>query len=88
MSKKKQNRPGNVNIKLTKKQIEQLQPHFDYATNQYNKGAPGVIFGQPKQCKEDGIPDDYVMTCGFIPHPFAKKIVGVSKRASLITPKL
>ena len=84
MSKKKQFvRPENVNIKLTKKQIEQLQPHFDYAIEQYNKGNPGVIFGQPKRYKDEGIPDDYVMTCGFIPQPFANTIIGVSERAKI-----
>lgn len=82
MSKKLQtNRPKNINIKLTKKQIEQLQPHFDYVVKQYNKGTPGIIFAQPKQYKEIGTPFDSVMTCGFIPQPFADKISGIAKKA-------
>lgn len=84
MSKKVQaNRPENIDIKLTKKQIEQLKPLFDYSDKQYNKGVPGVIFSQPKQYKVIGPQVYSVMTCGFIPQPFANKIVRVAKRVAM-----
>jgi hypothetical protein len=84
MSKKSQiNRLKMVDIKLTKKQIEQLKPLFDYVSEQYDAGKPGVILGQPKHFIYKRIPDDYVMTCGFIPQPFANKMIGVAKRAEV-----
>jgi len=61
--------PDAVLTWLTPKQVEVLQPLFDYASRQADAGRKGIIFAQPAQENEMVAAR---MMVGFIEVPFAK----------------
>jgi hypothetical protein len=69
-------------IGLTKKQVKELQPLFDYAKRQRLKGDGGSILAQPKQ--ELFFPQDSCLVCAYMPENYTKRIRAIGIKAGTL----
>lgn len=55
--------PAHITIDLTPEQAQLLEPHFDWASEEFVKNRPGMLVGQVIRLRESG---RFYMEIGFL----------------------